>query len=993
MTSTQPSPDLEEGLHGDEHKPGFRLHLGALSVCLLLSGAAGLAWELLQVRLIAPFLGAGDVAHVVVLVAFFGGLSLGSAIVGRLADRFARRALMLYALLELFCGLLAIASPTLVGAVCAAFETLTQATDPASRLLVPRLLVAMATLMPSAIAMGGTLPLLARHAADVVSDIPAAPDVHAILARLYATNTAGAVIGALAVAFWLVPDLGVRSGLAVAGTLNLAAASLAALIHVADRRTVPEELPDQTAITREASGKLPPSLLAAAFAGGFGALVLEVTWTRVFALVFGSSAQAFALMLVAFLLGIAGGGFASAALVRRLGAAGPRIAYATAGLVVLLQLPLYERLPWLQFVLAQALERRADNYPFLLLFQGTVAVLWMLPVTLASGAALPALVGHARRVGLGRATGAVFAANTAGTVIAPLLTAFVFFGFLGLQRTLVLGSAAFAMAALLAGPRPSRAALTVAAVAIGLGMAWPRWDGSVMHAGGFRRWTVDVDATFAEFRQQRAALEVVLEVDGPEDSVVVLRNDAGETYLKVNAKTDASDTPDLATQRLVAHIPLALHRAAIGAGGHSDPAAARSVFVVGTGSGVTAAAAAQHANTRVTTVELSRGVLQALPWFAHVNHDLVALPNVRIAHGDARDWLTRDDASYDVIINQPSNPWVAGNAALFSSEFFAAASERLAPGGVMAQWMHVYAMDDTSVELVFSTFAQAFAQVTVWWVNESDIILVGSQEPLRPDLQALSDVLGEPAVHADLTEGLPEHLRVGNVRRLLALQILGERGFAAAFGDHANAVHSDLHPRLEFAAPVALFVGRNAERIAGLDERLKPPGSTDLLVGSVRWSTDDLIDLIEFFGGSTAPAADALTGSLVHATHPLGDLGSMPTLATRATGLPVFIEQWTQALIEAPALHRDDCTSWLAAVTDALPVRASAWYAPPVDAVGRGIDRCVEAVPDQRVPWRAIEADLLVRTGHPDAARRQIDLLLSEPLPDQARDLLRQIRP
>lgn len=993
--------------------PALRL---AVAAGFLLSGATGLVYEVVWARMLTLTLGAGSVAHVVVLSTFFGGIALGNALLGPAADARPRRALALYAALEAIIATWGAASPLILTGADRAWRALTPGATPGPAMATAEALLAALCLLVPTVAMGGTLPALARFV------VARRADVGRDVGSLYALNALGAAAGAALGGLFLLPRLGATGAVHVAALANLVVALGAGGLWLARRapdlpeshedldatdlddlpESPPDDLPESPSTPESPPTSTParpspasdltrrwwlPALLC-----GFAALVLEVAWIRLFAIVFGSSAQAFTLMLVAFLLGIAGGGVIAARWLRARPERGIDLALSllTAAIVLLVaQLPFYERLPWLQFRLAWALERRADVYPVMLAGQTALAVAWMLPVTLATGAVLPTLVHVATRSvdRLGGSLGRIFAANTVGTVVGPALATFALMPWLGLRGTIIAGAAALVVAAIaiaraddrLRRPRERvRAALLAGLVAFAVLL--PAWNPAIMHAGGFRRWTIDAGTSFAEFRELRGALDVVYVEDGPLDSVVVLRNADGAHFLKVNGKTDASDTPDLATMRLVAHLPLLLHRAAYGE-------RHREVYIVGVGAGITVGSASLHPDTHIVAAELSGGVLEASRFFAHVNGDMHADPDVDLVHADARELLVRDDRRWDIIINQPSNPWIAGNAALFSREFFQLAASRLADDGVMTQWMHTYAMDDETLALVLDTFGSVFPYVTVWWPQAVDMVVIGSFEPLDIDVDTLGELLADPAIAASMRGYPREGLETDTLPRLLALQVLSERGFRDAFPGR-GPWHTDAEPRLEVRAPRAQFVGEGAERFVELDERAVPGRPSRLWLSQLDLTEADERDLLAFFASRETAFAVRLAGSLQHAVFDADSAADHADLAVRGTGLPVLLDEFTRSVALADALDEATCQRWADAALRSYPFRASLFYRPDLSVAADAFDRCAELVPDRALTWRALHAQLLAECGYRAEARRAIAALRAAGLPERADALL-----
>jgi spermidine synthase len=668
------------------------------------------------------------------------------------------------------------------------------------------------------------------------------------------------------------------------------------------------------------------------------------------------------------------------------------------------QLPFYERLPYWQFGISHALERRPHVYPLYLGAQSAMAFAWMLPLTVLAGAALPVAIGAfaARSGRMGAGVGALLTANTMGNVVGPLVATFVLFPLVGLRYTVSVGVVLLCGAALLAwwsdeavaqqsdrpdtaGPGARRGAMVIVASGIVLlSLLPPTWDPVSMHAGGFRRWTTEPGASYSEYRQARSTSRSLWSADGPADSVAVIETRDGGRFMKVNGKTDASDREDLPTQRLVAHIPLVLHEANVGPG-------PREVFVVGLGSGATAGSASLHPDVEVTVAELSGAVIDASHWFTHVNHDVHARPNVQVRRADAREWLARAPGPWDVIINQPSNPWIAGNAALFSREFFALARDRLAPDGVFAQWMHVYAMDDATLRVVLETFASVFPHVTMWWPQGVDLLLVGSLEPLSPDLDLIAERIAAPWFTEDMAPLRDAGAAATNLPRFLSLQVLSDPGFRAAFAG-TPPFTTDAHALVEHRAPRAQFVGQRSELLLPLDERTHAGEATQLYLGGLGRGEWHLDDLLEFFAARDTPFSTRLAGSLQHAAT--GESvrswdaapAEMEGMATRATGLPIVFEAWSEAMLAAPALSVEDCRVYLEMGHRVLPQRASVYHLPEVADFDAVVGRCGQAAGEAARPFLvAIGAEALAASGHGDRARQRAQALLDGPLPDEVR--------
>ena len=219
---------------------------------------------------------------------------------------------------------------------------------------------------------------------------------------------------------------------------------------------------------------------------------------------------------------------------------------------------------------------------------------------------------------------------------------------------------------------------------------------------------------------------------------VAVRRLAGTISLAIDGKVDASNAGDMLTQRLLAHVPLLLH---------PNP---QRAAIIGLGSGVTLGSALTHPLAEVHVLEISQGVVEASRFFEAENNRALADPRTRLIVGDGRTHLMLGRQSYDVIVSEPSNPWMAGIASLFTREFFEGARDRLTPGGVLCQWAHTYDISSSDLKSIVATFLSVFPNGTLWLVGDADVLLVGSTEPFDGRIGGIGDAMRRPGVAADL---------------------------------------------------------------------------------------------------------------------------------------------------------------------------------------------------------------------------------------------------
>lgn len=814
--------------------------LRAVLLLFFLSGATGLLYQVVWVRGFVHVFGATVLAVSTVLAAFMGGLALGGLAGGRIVRR-VRNPLRLYGLLECALAVLAGLVPTMVKLAHPLYAGLYPSlADSFWALSAVRFGVSMLILIPPTFLMGATLPLLTAHAESAARD--AEPGwIRRRVAHLYAVNTFGAVAGTAAASFVLLPGLGLRmtlfAGVALNVLVGLAAivlagrsgsAAAAASVPAGAAAGTPEDPATSAAPAPAAAGSAAsadsapapiarPALLAAAGVLGFSALALEVLWTRTLTLALGTTTYAFALVLTAFLLGIAGGSAIAARLLRRPRRAAALFAAAPAavGLLALAIVPVFDRLPDL-FVRLTAGGSGTWLQGLAVMFG--VAALPMLLPTLVSGAAFPLAVGIDRAAGgAGRSVGDVYASNTLGAILGSWAAGFLLIPQLGLREGIVLaGSIQIAMtvALLLAwrGPRKGvarGAGIALAVIAAVVVLALPDWNRAALTRGGFA-----VAADLRRYGLTELAVdrsEIVFFEEGIATTVTV-RRWSDELTMQMNGVTEASNTGDLATQVMIGGLGALLH---------PEP---RDALVIGLGSGITAAATARHPGVEtVDCVEISEAVAHAAELFREANHGVLDDPRVRLVVGDGRNHLSLSGRTFDVIVSQPSNVWVSGTGALMTREFYGMCREHLRPGGILCAWIQGYSITSRELRAVLAAVRAHFPQVTLWSAGWGDLAIVAGDESFRIDAQRLLD---KATAHEEIRALLRES-DAPDLVSLLSRNLLAGSSLDRYVGDAPPNTDDNLI--LEFQAPKLLY----RETVRELFESLHAAaGGTEELLAS-----------------------------------------------------------------------------------------------------------------------------------------------------------------
>jgi len=782
-----------------------------LSFFLILSGATGLVYEVIWSKALADILGNSGQAHAIVLATFMGGLALGAWLFGGLADR-VQRPLALYGVIELFVGLYALAFPAVQHFLGYAFLSVAAGLSESARPAAKLSFAALSLLAPT-VAMGGTMPAMLKHATR--SD----PSIRATLAHLYAVNSFGAALGAWLAGTVSLPAIGLSATARWAALINLglAVVTIALARRLPGRASVPE--PKSEAGHLRYGARATAAAMTGLVLSGFTAMLYETGWIRVLTLVVGGSTYAFTWIVCAFILGIALGSYWISK--RPEGDDLRQFGWLQVGVVVTvaLTIPLYLMVPWL-FLLAKAVLTRSElAFPLWQAVMFASATVVMIAPTFLMGAAFPVgarvvAQGHAT---VGRRLGLVWAGNTVGTVLGALLGGLWLMPAIGLERLFSVGlilSGVGAIFAVLTAPtqrlRWASIPIVVAAVAVS-SFSFQGWGPLLAQLSPFRvdPEMVKLSSPAAYLRNYASTFETNFVKDDTFATVFVgtARRKGGHRFLLVNGKPDASTgIHDQATQVLLGQMGMLL-----------APRAPKQVMIIGAGAAVTVGSALTHPLERLDLVEISPGVLEAARYFADANRGALDDPRVHVTIDDARTSLSLSQTQYDLIVSEPSNPWVSGISSLFTEEFFEVVDRRLAPDGVLVQWIHTYEMNTELVRLVMRTLQRRFPEVTVWQGGEGDLLLLAARRPGLVTPEALAERLARKQVYDDLVR-----IDVALVEGVLARQLMTSKQVAVFAGEGPS--NSDDHNRLEYEAPVAFWARASATVPDYRGKRAHPAG-------------------------------------------------------------------------------------------------------------------------------------------------------------------------
>ncbi len=844
-------------------------------VFFFFSGFTSLVFEVVWERALAKVFGTSSLALSTLLTAFMAGLALGSWLGGRYAERI-KHPLRTYGMLEGLIGLYAMCVPAILALMPSVYQALFDAYI--QDLLVFSLLrfavVFLVLLVPTTM-MGATLPIVSQWIAQREQRFQGSIGI------LYGLNTLGACTGALLAGFGALPNMGLaQTNLVFAISNWCLCAVVIAFDRFADVDIKTDALSEEFEVIHQnvethSLTNIDRRVIMFAFgAGGLVSMCYQVLWTRAYVIVLGSSTYSFTIILTAFLAALALGSAVFSSFVHRISKPVWWLGLTQSGFALgaTLTFFLLDDLPeWLFHRLREDIGNPSEIY----LYQfGLVGVCVFLPVFL-QGAAFPlvmrALVDTPEEAGpdVGRA----YAFNTGGAIFGSFMAGFALLPAFGLRESLTITICInLLLAAAYIGlliPRGLKVAVAPAAVcavaALTLALS-PTIDQVRLTRGMFRTyWAREL---FDPDKLAKDNPELLFYEDGVTATISVEGRGRLVT-LKANGKPEASDGADMATQILVALAPFLVRSLKHDVGGEE-------VAMVGFGSGVTAGAALQWPLKRLDVVEIEPEMIGASKFFEHVNHKPLEDDRCVLYESDGRNFLEYTNNRYDIIVSEPSNPWIAGVASLFTVEHFERVKRKLKPDGVFAQWVQLYEIRPENVRRIMATFRTSFPHAVAFssMPKGTDLILVGSQEPLDLPPEGFQTAMQNETVAAEL-----KRAGIHSPTQFYGLMFMNAKELAA-FAEGAD-LNTDDNGLLEFEAPKDLIrydVGDKyfQERYFGTSDYGDPRPH---LASFEQWKRDDVgaIAKSAWLSGKDKLADDLLQSHNITAFDPSfsGDLRDM----------------------------------------------------------------------------------------------------------------------
>lgn len=762
---------------------------------IFLTGTAGLIYQVAWHKYLSRMLGSDSIATAIILAAFLGGLSAGYYLCGKFTIR-TNNHFRVYAILEGIIGLWGLAFPLIFRIA----DGLTRSWSfaPPLTIIGQGLFCSLLLMGIPTMAMGGTLPFLTRGVSRTLAE---ASHVHA---RIYAINTGGACLGTLLAGFYLIPEYGLSASTTIAAVLNFGSGAF--FLALAARTKAVAPAAPAPAAAPAAAVPLPAAVLyAIAFLSGFYVMTLENILIRLTGFAIGSSAYSFSLIVAVFILCIALGSMAFDSRKR----SRERVLFFNQLTITVSLVLVYLTLdswPYWAHVIRISLQ---PDFPGMISYYaaifGALLLIFIVPVG-CMGATVPILFHELKRElhQVGRHSGFLFSLNTIGNLCGSLAGGIIFYYFFNNAGVFATAILLAALSTWLAGwnlpGRFTRAALCLCAAALILVITTPFYNQDHFHLGTFRlrtplAYSLSLPGNFFKFYNMAGKL--LFYDDDPVATVAVLEFPLDQRFkqnpraIVVNGKADSHTVGDLPTLKLLAHLPalLAENR--------------RQVMVIGLGTGVTAGELTLYPDVQnIDVAEISPSVVKALVNFDHLNQGLRNDPRVTMHNGDAFRILARSRKKWDIIISEPSNPWVSGVDSLFSREFYRRAREQLNSHGLLAQWAHYYDASPAMLAMIANTMQQEFPFVRAFVVRDGDLLFLAANHDFSStDLQRAETLWRD---NNRVRESLdPIHLT--SLDAILLKEIWSPTYIRDNFSDSPQQTLD--HPRLHYMAGRDFFLG------------------------------------------------------------------------------------------------------------------------------------------------------------------------------------------
>lgn len=777
----------------------FNQHL--VYVLFFFSGFSGLIYELLWTNYLKMFLGHSAYAQSLVLCIFMGGMALGSYLAGFFSKKI-KKPLLIYGIIEFVIGVFALVFHLIFKAMLNfSYDIAIPSIDNSFWIVVYKITMSSLIIFPQTVLLGITFPIIATYF------IRRNPDnLSKTVSLLYFSNSIGAALGIFISGFYLVENFGMPITIVLGGLINVAIFLVILMVHRRTFTPVKEE-PFEKFSEFPNKSRFIAIFFILAFTTSFSSFIYEIVWIRMLSLVLGSSTHNFEIMLCAFITGIAFGGLY---IKLRANAIKDYVSYLATvqilmGIAAVATLPMYNNSFEIISYLMNNLPKTEFGYYLFNLSSHAISFVVMLPATFFAGMTFPLLSYIIYSKGYGeKAVGYTYAANTIGAILGVIFAVHIGFSFLGLKNLLFLGSILDISLGLILffniqrekKPIFSPKLVSVSSCSlIILSFMFLNLDKYKLASGVYREGVILTPKDY----------HLNYYKDGKTASISVV-GDGQYVSVRTNGKSDSAialsesifPSADEFTASLAALIPY-----------FYNPDA-KKVAVIGLGTGLTSHVALLNPHvSEVDTIEIEEKMIEGSKNFISRNYMVFNDKRSKIYVDDAKTFFSMHRHKYDIIVSEPSNPWISGISALFSKEFYVLVNKYLNNGGIFVQWLQLYEIDMPHIASIVKAISNNFADYALYVTTENELLIITSNQNLG--------CLKDDILHQTEIRKVLNRLNIKSLNDILIRKIGDRKHFDVFFNAFDIEENSDFHPIIERNGPKLRFYGAGAREILGLN--------------------------------------------------------------------------------------------------------------------------------------------------------------------------------
>lgn len=745
-----------------------------------LSGFASLVYQVVWQRYLAILIGSEAKSSAIVISVFLVGLALGYYVFGKLMENNWSRykSMKFYGYIELITAIYALLFPLLFQ-----YFKLISFAGPSS-FVFDVFIVVICLLFPTFL-MGGSIPILTTVLPE------SADEVNSTHAKIYGWNTLGACLGVFLAGFYLIPSFGLPLTIIIAGGVNFLLSFIFLNNHL-------EGQAYQThAVVSIKNTLTAPMLYAMVFVVGSITISLEVLVMRLVGLSIGSSNMVFPIVLTVFIFGLGLGSLKLPDLKDSLGLYRRLLAVISMWFVIFLSVPYWGY--WISHIRVSLTSIPTNYFLFHILILLCLGVVIFLPIFFL-GQILPITYSLLDKSGkdYGKKCGYLYSFNTIGTAVGGLFFGYLLLYIFDLEQMFKINILLLALTSAVFAAYEKYFMYAAGSALVLILVLIPNWDRENHQLGVFRITSANETMFNGFFNFQKDLnRKIKYFTDGPNSTVTIFEDIEGSANSKVkkalqnlglesslsvimNGKSDGNTIGDYSTMYLTAALPYF----------YSQSKQGLNSAVVGFGTGVSAGVLAQsHDIENIDLLEISYELLKGRKYTKGTNYGADDHEKINYIHTDAFKHFTRNKSKYDLIVTEPSNPWVTGVENLFTTDFLALASQQLNQDGILAMWFQRYDSNNDVVKIILNSVAKVYRHYKVFEIGTGDSLILMSNSTLQ--LSAFEQKAKEP-FHLQILNTL----NIKQASDLTLIRSLDEPLIKVLSLDEKIKIHNLEHPKL-----------------------------------------------------------------------------------------------------------------------------------------------------------------------------------------------------